>query len=52
MRKNYNIYLFFPQDIQGTAPRFTVLPDKGHYISDIYKERDLYDWFLANKRQH
>jgi len=37
---------------QGAAPRFTVLPDKGHYISEVYKDRELYDWFLTNTRQH
>ena len=36
----------------GAAPRFTVLPGKGHYISDVYKEHNLYDWFLTNTRQH
>lgn len=37
---------------QGAAPHFTILPDKGHYISEVYKDRELYDWFLANTRQH
>lgn len=37
---------------RGATPHFTVLRDEGHYISDVYKERKLYDWFLANRRQH
>lgn len=37
---------------EGASPRFTVLPDKGHYISEVYKNQELYDWFLANTRQH
>jgi predicted peptidase len=37
---------------RGATPRFTVLPDKGHYISAVYKDRNLYEWFLANTRQH
>ncbi|SDF25987.1 prolyl oligopeptidase family serine peptidase [Sporomusa acidovorans] len=37
---------------QGGTPRFTVLPDQGHYIAGVYKNHELYDWFLANSRQH
>lgn len=37
---------------QGASPRFTVFPEKGHYISEVYKSRELYDWFLTNTRQH
>lgn len=38
---------------QGATPRFTILPGKGHYIGkEAYENRDLYDWFLANTRQH
>ncbi|MCC5468142.1 prolyl oligopeptidase family serine peptidase [Pelosinus sp. Bkl1] len=33
---------------QGGSPRFTVLPDQGHYIAGVYKNNELYDWFLAN----
>jgi len=36
---------------RGAIPRFTVLPGEGHYISGIYKNRDLYDWFLTNTRK-
>jgi len=38
--------------MQGGTPRFTILSDQGHYISDVYKEHNLYDWFLTNTRQH
>ncbi len=37
----------------GASPRFTILQGKGHYIGeDMYKNQDLYDWFLTNTRQH
>lgn len=35
---------------QGGAPRFTILPDQGHTIAGIYKEQELYDWFLTHTR--
>lgn len=38
--------------MQGGTPRFTILSDQGHYITDVYKNKELYDWFLANNRQH
>jgi len=38
--------------MQGGAPRLTILPDQGHYIAGIYKNSELYDWFLTNIRQH
>lgn len=37
---------------QGGIPRFTILPDKGHYIAGEYKNQELYDWFLTHTRQH
>lgn len=37
---------------QGGTPRFTILPDQGHNIAGIYKNQELYDWFLTNTRQH
>lgn len=38
---------------QGASPRFTILPGKGHYIGgEVYKNRDIYDWFLTNTRRH
>lgn len=38
--------------MQGGTPRFTVLPDQGHYITAVYKDQGVYDWFLANTRKH
>jgi predicted peptidase len=38
--------------MQGGTPRFTILSDQGHYIADVYKNKELYDWFLTNNRQH
>lgn len=38
--------------IHGSTPRFTILPDQGHYIAGVYKNHELYDWFLTNTRQH
>jgi Predicted peptidase len=38
--------------LQGGTPRFTILPDQGHYIADVYKNQELYDWFLTNTRRH
>ena len=35
----------------GNSPRFTILPDKGHTITEVFKNRELYDWFLTHKRQ-
>jgi len=37
--------------MQGSTPRFTILPDQGHEIAGVYKNQELYDWFLANNRQ-
>lgn len=37
---------------QGGTPRFTILSDQGHYIGGIYKNHELYDWFLTNTRKH
>lgn len=36
----------------GGVPRFTILPNQGHNIAGIYKNQELYDWFLTNTRQH
>jgi Predicted peptidase len=35
---------------QGGAPRFTILSDKGHNIAGVYKNKELYKWFLTNTR--
>ena len=37
---------------QGGTPRFTILPNQGHIIAGIYKNQELYDWFLNNTRTH
>jgi len=36
---------------QGGTPRFTILPGQGHNIAGVYKNNELYDWFLTNTRQ-
>lgn len=36
---------------QGGTPRFTILPNEGHLIAGVYKNEELYQWFLSNKRQ-
>jgi predicted peptidase len=36
---------------QGGTPRFTILHGQGHYIAGIYKNEELYDWFLSKTRQ-
>lgn len=35
---------------QGGSPRFTVLSGQGHAIAGVYKNQELYDWFLSNTR--
>lgn len=35
---------------QGASPRFTVLSGQGHAIAGVYKNQELYDWFLSNTR--
>jgi dipeptidyl aminopeptidase/acylaminoacyl peptidase len=33
--------------------KFTILPDRDHYILDTYENKELYDWFLQHRRvQH
>ncbi|WP_094605566.1 hypothetical protein SPSIL_012850 [Sporomusa silvacetica DSM 10669] len=36
---------------QGGTPKLTILPGQGHNIAGVYKNHELYDWFLANTRQ-
>lgn len=36
---------------QGGNPRLTILPGQGHNIAGVYKNRELYDWFLTYIRQ-
>jgi len=38
--------------MQGGTPHFTILSDQGHYIAGVYKNYELYDWFLTSTRQH
>ncbi|SMD15784.1 alpha/beta hydrolase-fold protein [Sporomusa malonica] len=37
---------------QGSRPKFTVLQDQGHNIAGVYKNQELYDWFLTYTRHH
>jgi predicted peptidase len=30
--------------------KFTILPDRDHYILDTYEKKELYDWFLQHRR--
>jgi predicted esterase len=34
----------------GNDPRFTVLPNRDHYILDSYLNQELYTWFLQHSR--
>jgi dipeptidyl aminopeptidase/acylaminoacyl peptidase len=31
--------------------KFTSLPDRDHFILDIYEDEQLYEWFLQHKRK-
>jgi hypothetical protein len=33
----------------GNDVRFSVLPDRDHYILDVYENQDLYSWFLQHR---
>lgn len=35
---------------KGGKPRLTILAGQGHYIAGVYKNQELYDWFLSNRR--
>jgi predicted peptidase len=35
----------------GGHPQFTVLPDRDHYILDVYDRPDLYGWLAQQKRK-
>lgn len=35
---------------KGGNPRLTILSGQGHYIAGVYKNQELYDWFLSNRR--
>ncbi len=34
----------------GNEVRFTVLPNRDHYILDAYENQELYSWFLQHVR--
>ena len=36
----------------GGHPLFTVLPERDHYILDVYDQPDLYKWLAQQKRRH
>jgi len=36
----------------GGHPQLTVLPDRDHYILDVYDRPDLYKWLAQQKRKH
>jgi hypothetical protein len=33
----------------GNDVRFSVLPDRGHDILDVYENQELYAWFLQHR---
>lgn len=33
----------------GNDVRFSVLPDRDHYILDVYENQELYSWFLQHR---
>jgi predicted peptidase len=35
----------------GASPRFTILKGRDHFITDVYENNELYDWFLTYKRK-
>jgi dipeptidyl aminopeptidase/acylaminoacyl peptidase len=34
----------------GGEVKFTVLPDRDHYILDTYENKQLYEWFLQHRK--
>ena len=34
----------------GGHPRFDTLPDRDHFILDVYERREIYEWLLEQKR--
>ena len=34
----------------GANVKFTIYPDRDHFILDTYENKDLYNWFLQHKR--
>jgi predicted peptidase len=39
------------REVGNTRVRLTVLPERGHGLLDLYKDRALYDWFLQHRRE-
>ncbi|HEV2883249.1 MAG TPA: prolyl oligopeptidase family serine peptidase, partial [Pyrinomonadaceae bacterium] len=35
----------------GGQVKFTPLPDRDHFILDVYENREIYDWLLQHKRK-
>lgn len=35
----------------GGQSRFTPLPDRDHFILDMYENKEIYDWLLQHKRK-
>jgi dipeptidyl aminopeptidase/acylaminoacyl peptidase len=35
----------------GNDVRFTILPNRDHYILDAYENQELYAWFLRHERR-
>ncbi|MEY2497653.1 MAG: hypothetical protein QOD12_1209 [Verrucomicrobiota bacterium] len=36
----------------GGHPQFTILPERDHYILDVYDRPELYKWLAQQKRKH
>ncbi|HXD31347.1 MAG TPA: prolyl oligopeptidase family serine peptidase [Pyrinomonadaceae bacterium] len=36
----------------GGQVKFTPLPDRDHFILDMYENKEIYDWLLQHKRKH
>jgi predicted peptidase len=39
-------------EASGGHPQFTVLPDRDHYILDVYDRADLYKWLAQQTKPH
>jgi predicted peptidase len=44
--------LVHAMEAAGGHPQLTVLPDRDHYILDVYDRPDLYKWLAQQKRKH
>lgn len=38
-------------ETEGGHPRFDALPERDHFILDVYERRDIYQWLLQQKRR-